>query len=83
MRITLLAMTTLLLTGMAALAAEQPERQKSDRAASGKLLPLKRSTPDNSCAAYGAGFVKVEGTETCVKVGGAVGIGVGTSAGSR
>ena len=34
-------------------------------------------------SAYGPGFVKVEGTETCVKAGGAVGIGVGGSAGSR
>ena len=62
--------------------AEQPAAQKPDRA-SGKLLPLKRATSGNSCAAYGPGFVKVEGTETCVKAGGAVGIGVGGSAGSR
>lgn len=84
MRRTLLAMTTLLLTGTAALAAEQPGRPKSDNAASGKVLPLKRSTPDNSCAAYGPGFVKVEGTSTCMKIGGEVSIGAGTaSAGSR
>jgi hypothetical protein len=59
------------------LAAPKPDK------ASGKLLPLKRATSSNSCAAYGPGFVKIEGTETCVKVGGAVSIGVGGSAGSR
>ena len=69
---------------MAASAAEQTGHPKSDKAASsGKLLPLKRATSGNSCAAYGAGFVKVEGTETCMKIGGAVSIGAGTSSGSR
>jgi hypothetical protein len=62
--------------------AEQPGSQKSNRtAASGKQLPLKGATSGNPCAAYGAGFVKVEGTDTCVKIGGAVSIGA--SAGSR
>jgi hypothetical protein len=83
MRKSLLTIATLALTGTAAVAAEQPARQKSDSAASGKLLPLKRSTSDNSCAAYGPGFVKVEGTSTCMKIGGEVSIGAGTSAGSR
>jgi hypothetical protein len=30
-----------------------------------------------------AGFVKVEGTDTCVKIGGAVSIGVGGSRAGR
>jgi len=84
MRKSIGAITALVLTGAAALAAEQSEHQKSGKAAaSGKLLPLKRTTSGDSCAAYGAGFFKVEGSETCVKIGGAVGIGAGTSAGSR
>ena len=84
MRRSLVAITALVLTSMAALAAEQPGHQKSDKAAtSGKLLPLQRVTSGNSCAAYGAGFVKVEGSETCVKIGGAVSIRAGASAGSR
>jgi hypothetical protein len=84
MRKSLVAIAALVLTSMAALAAEQTNHRKSDKAApSGKLLPLKLKTSGNSCAAYGAGFIKVEGTGTCVKIGGAVSIGVGTSAGSR
>ena len=67
-----------------AAAADQPRLQKSDKAAtSGKLLPLKRSSSANACAEYGAGFVKIEGTNTCMKIGGAISIGAGTSAGSR
>jgi hypothetical protein len=84
MRKSLLAITALVLTGVAALAEEQAGHRKSDKAApSGKLLPLKRATSGNSCAAFGAGFMKIEGTDTCMKIGGAVGIGAGTSSGSR
>jgi hypothetical protein len=68
----------------AAAAAEQPGPRKADRAAtSGKLLPLKRSNSANACAEYGVGFVKIEGTSTCVKIGGAVSVGAGVSSGSR
>jgi hypothetical protein len=84
MRKSLLAIAALILTGVAALAAEQTGQQKSGKAApAGKLLPLKGATSGNSCAAYGAGFVKIEGSDTCIKIGGAVGVGAGTSAGSR
>ena len=64
--------------------AEQPRPQKSDKAASsGKPLPMKRSNSANACAEYGAGFVKIEGTNTCMKIGGAVSVGAGVSSGSR
>lgn len=33
----------------------------------------------NACAAYGPGFVAVEGSATCVKIGGAISVGVGGS----
>ena len=67
-----------------AVAAEQPRLQKPDKAAtSNKLLPLKRSNSANACAEYGAGFVKIEGTNTCMKIGGAVSVGAGASSGSR
>jgi Porin subfamily len=64
--------------------AEQPGSQKPDKSAtSGILPPVKGAGVGNSCAAYGSGFVKVEGTETCVKVGGAVSIGAGISSERR
>jgi len=44
---------------------------------------MKRSAPVNSCAAYGPGFVKVEGSDTCVQIGGSISIGVGGSTGGR
>jgi len=48
-----------------------------------EFAPKKAAAPDNSCAVYGAGFVKIAGTETCMKIGGAVSIGAGISNGSR
>jgi Porin subfamily len=38
----------------------------------GKTLPSKVTTQSNPCASLGQGFVKVEGTDTCVKLGGSV-----------
>jgi Porin subfamily len=83
MRKSLLAMMAVVLASVAA-RAEQPRPPKSDKAAtSGKLLPLKRPSSANACAEYGAGFVKIEGTNTCMKIGGAVSVGAGVSGGSR
>ena len=65
-------------------AAEPSGRQKPGPAAgAGKLLPVNKARAGNSCAAYGPGFAKVDGTDTCVKIGGAVSIGVGSNVGSR
>jgi hypothetical protein len=64
--------------------AEQPVFPRSGTTAKpGKLLPLKGATSANSCAAFGAGFVKVEGSDTCVKVGGYVSTGASAYMGAR
>jgi hypothetical protein len=83
MRIFLLAIVAATLPALTAL-AEQPVFPKSENAAkSGKRLPVKGATSSNSCAAFGTGFVKVEGTDTCVKVGRAVSIGASANTGAR
>ena len=64
--------------------AEQPPRHKSGNATpSGKSLPVKRPGSASACAEYGAGFVRIEGTNTCTKIGGAISVGAGISSGSR
>lgn len=79
MRNVLLAILAMVLAAPSAL-AEQPRSQKPDKpAASARQLPLKGDRAGNSCAVFGPGFVKVEGTETCAKIGGAVSIGAGGS----
>ena len=81
MRKSLLVMMAVLL--LPSVAGAEPLRlQKPDKAAaSTKPLPLKRSS--NACAEYGAGFVQIEGTSTCMKIGGAISVGAGVSSGSR
>ena len=60
--------------------AEQTRPPKSAKsAATGKSLPLKRPSFVNACAEYGAGFVRIDGTSTCVKVGGAISVGAGVA----
>jgi hypothetical protein len=58
-------------------AADPLARQKpSGDAISGKPLAAKRIDRSHVCAAYGPGFVAVDGSDTCVKVGGSISAGV-------
>jgi hypothetical protein len=58
--------------------AEQAAIQRAIKPApQTKLLPLKGAASNKSCAAYGPGFVKIEGTDTCMHVGGSMSIGAG------
>ncbi len=82
MRNTLLAIVVAVLPASIAL-AEPSSNHKPDKATPGRLLPLKGAASNNSCAAHGPDFAKVNGTETCVKIGGAVSIGAGTAGGRR
>lgn len=53
--------------------AERPQASKE----AGKALPLKGTggaARAGSCASYGPRFVMVEGTGTCVKIGGSISI---------
>ena len=83
MRKFLLAIVASTLPAFTAL-AEQPVFPKSQNAAKpGKLLPLKGATSANSCAAFGPGFVKIAGSDTCMKVGGYVSSGASAYMGAR
>lgn len=48
------------------------------KGASGGALPRQQSAP-NHCARYGQGYVAVEGTDACVRIGGRLRIDVGRS----
>jgi hypothetical protein len=68
-----LAAIALILLPARAFAGEQasaPQQHKK---------PVTRSTKAKACAHYGPGFIQVEGTSTCVKVGGSVGFEAGTT----
>lgn len=66
---------------IAVASAEQTRPFKLDRPAGASSLPVKEPKADPSCSAYGAGFLKLAGTDTCVKVGGAIGVGAGGTLG--
>ena len=83
MRTILLAALILALPASAAPAQPVSPHTPDKPAPSDRLLPLKGTASGNSCAAFGSGFVKVEGSGTCVKIGGTISIGVGTSSGGR
>ena len=77
MRQIFLIIAALLLASSAAAESSRPLKLDTPVTA-GKAVPLKGKASSNSCAAYGPGFVKVEGTDTCVQIGGYVSIGAGT-----
>jgi hypothetical protein len=81
MRSPLFIVAALLLAAPAAAQSPGSARPAAKPDNSSKLLPMKPPVSENSCAAYGPGFVKLNGTDTCVRVGGAVSVGVGGSAG--
>ena len=64
-------------------AAQQSGQLKLDSPANPKTIPVKPRKADSSCAAYGAGFVKLADTNTCVKSGGSISVGAGVNVGHR
>jgi hypothetical protein len=73
----ILLMTALPISMAAAdpLAPQKPARMTLPSATSDKTLPVKRGGDASACSAYGPGFVKVDGSDTCVKLGGTVSVG--------
>lgn len=59
--------------------AGQPQTQKSGKPSAPDRQLRPKAGAGNSCAAFGPGFLKAPGTDTCVKIGGGVDIGVGGS----
>lgn len=75
----LLALATIILWTASASAQQQPQKHKPRKQpaheAATTLAP--RQPAQNPCAQYGAGFVRAAGSDTCVKIGGYVGVDVG------
>ncbi|WP_198030107.1 porin [Bradyrhizobium sp. Tv2a-2] len=69
-------MLVAVLSGSAVL-ADPVKRPKPDHATPLDRLPPAKSAADNRCAAFGPGFVKIEGTDSCMKVGGSVTVDIG------
>jgi hypothetical protein len=75
---TILAVIVLAVLSVSAAPAQQSRGGKPEKQA--KSLPLRPAkAAANPCAEYGAGFVRIEGSSTCMKIGGSIGVGVGAS----
>jgi Porin subfamily len=73
MRNTLVAIVMVVMLPASVAAAEPTGARKPENPAnSGALLPTKGAGSGNNCAAYGPGFAKVDGTESCMKIGGSI-----------
>ena len=77
MRNALLVMLVSLAAASSALADPYRAPSSDKPAAASRQLPLKGAAAGDSCAVYGAGFVKAAGSETCVKIGGAFSVETG------
>ena len=77
MRTFLLTTLIAVLSG-SALLADPVNRPKSNYTTPPERLPPVKRAAGNPCAAFGPGFVKVAGSDTCVKIGGAFSVDVGS-----
>jgi len=62
--------------------AQAPAQQARPEAPEKPGAPLPLRAPKaaaNPCAEYGPGFARIEGSATCIKIGGSFAVGVGTS----
>jgi hypothetical protein len=73
---TIFPVIVLAVLSVSAAPAQQSRDGKPDKPAKSLALRPAKAAP-NPCAEYGAGFVRIEGSATCMKIGGSVGIGVG------
>ncbi len=62
-----------------ACASAEPQKHKPRKhpVQESTTTPVLRSPSSNPCAQYGAGFVRAPGSDTCVRIGGYVGVDVG------
>jgi hypothetical protein len=72
MRKLLLVTIVALLPASAAMAEATGTPKTQKPAVEERLLPTKRPASASSCAAYGPDFVKVAGSDSCVKIGGGI-----------
>jgi hypothetical protein len=74
-----LALATTILWTVSASAQQQSQKHKPRKhpahEATTTLAP--HQPAHNPCAQYGAGFVRAAGSDTCVKIGGYIGVDVG------
>jgi hypothetical protein len=73
----------IILAVLSASAASAQQSRDGKPAKPAKSLPLRPpKAATNPCAEYGAGFARLEGSSTCIKIGGSIGVGAGMGVGT-
>jgi hypothetical protein len=72
-------LTGLMLVVCSAVLASAEELRAPKRGKAAASLPLRPKALANPCGEYGPGFVRIEGSSTCIKIGGSFSVGVGAS----
>jgi hypothetical protein len=75
---TIFPVIVLAVLAASAASAQQSRDRKPDKPAT-SVPPRPAKAAANPCAEYGAGFVRIEGSSTCMKIGGSFGVGIGGS----
>ena len=73
----LLALAATILWTTCASAQQQKHKPRKHPAHEATTTLTPRSPSHNPCAQYGAGFVRAPGSDTCVRIGGYVGVEAG------
>lgn len=73
----LLALAATILWTACASAEQQKHKPRKHPAPEAATTFTPRAPSHNPCAQYGAGFVRAPGSDTCVRIGGYVGVDVG------
>jgi hypothetical protein len=75
----LLSLAAMLIPPAAAQAQQTKERAVRKPVETRTVRPAERPSGMKPCPEYGAGFYKLEGSDTCVRIGGGIGIDVGAA----
>jgi hypothetical protein len=73
---TIFLIMVLVLSASSAPAQQSPDRKPDKPVAS---VPLRPKAAANPCAEYGPGFVRIDGSSTCMRIGGGIDVGIGGS----
>jgi hypothetical protein len=78
----LIALVALLPTGLSAQSKKPQPKAKADPWQV-ESAPPRRQPAANSCMQYGAGFVRLPGSDTCIRMGGGLDVSVGARSGAN
>lgn len=78
-----LASIALLMTVAPVIVQAQTTKQKASRTETAKSKAAKSAPAQTPCSQYGTGFVRIPGSDSCIRMGGSIETGVGFNSNRR